>query len=109
MRDLYTAIVKLNGEAAEMRVFEVAYHLLAAALHAAAISNDEDGIQAVIRLAAAQGAAVDAAHDHRMATMNATRRGTTPLYETLVTNARAKLEQIHAQRIIDAGRSGAGD
>src|SRR5262245_35982057 len=108
-RDLYSRIIRLNGAAAEVKAFEVAYHLLAAALHAADDSNDEDGIKQVIRLATDQGAAVDAMKDHPMASINATRRGTTPLYSTLVTMARAKLAQINAHEILDRTRSSTDD
>jgi hypothetical protein len=104
-RDLYTSIIKLNGKAAEARAFEVAYHLLAAALHAAEMSNDEDRIQAVIQLAIGQGAAVDAIEDHPMASAHAVHRGTTPLYGTLIMMARARLTQINANRIIGEGHS----
>src|SRR5262245_21468747 len=104
-RPLFTAIISLNSEAAKAREFEVAYHLLAAALHAAEKTNDEDGIEDVRRLATDQGAAVDAVPDHPLASVNATRRGTMPLYETLLMMARAKLAQIKAQRVIDEGRS----
>jgi len=106
---LYTAIIRLNAEAAEAQAFEVAYHLLAAALHAAENSTDEHGIEEVIRLATDQGAAVDALEDHPMASINAARRGTTPLYATLATMARAKLAQINAHEIIDRKRSSTHD
>jgi len=107
--DLYDTIIRLNADAVEARAFEVAYHLLAAALHAAEDSNDEHGIEEVIRLATDQGAAVDAMEDHPMASINATRRGTMPLYATLTTMARAKLAQIHAQEIIGRNRSSSDD
>src|SRR5215510_11591892 len=104
-RDLYNAIIGLNAMAAEARAFEVAYHLLAAALHAAEDSNDVDAVEEVIRLAIDQGAAIDAMEDHPMASNNATRRGTMPLYQTLIMMARGKLAQIHAHQIIDRNRS----
>ena len=67
---------------------EVAYHLLAAALHAAEITGDTSRIEAIVHLAVEQGAAVDDQIDHPLATGNARKRGNTPLYESLAGTAR---------------------
>jgi hypothetical protein len=99
--DLYEQILSLNATAAEAGQFEVAYHLLAAALHAAATGRDRSRIEAVIRLADNQGAAVEAAHDHPMSASNARTRGHSPLYDTLMATARGRLAQLDSQRIID--------
>jgi len=99
--DLYADILALNQTAAAARQYEVAYHLLAAALHAAEIARDTERIEAILRLAIQQGVAVDGELNHPMAADNARKRGNTPLYESLAGTARAKLAQIESQRVID--------
>ena len=100
--DLYTSIVSLNRSAADARQFEVAYHLLAAALHAAEVSGDKGQIEEVIQLARQQGSAVDSAPNHPLSTVNARKRGNTPLYASLIAMARGKLERIDSQRLIES-------
>jgi hypothetical protein len=105
--DLYTSIVLLNRAAADARQFEVAYHLLAAALHAAEVSGDKNQIEEVILLAGQQGSAVDAAPNHPLSTVNARKRGNTPLYSSLIAMARGKLERIDSQRAMQKHRASA--
>jgi hypothetical protein len=98
--DLYADILALNQTAAAASQYEVAYHLLAAALHAADVSDDPARIETVLRLAAEQGAAVNSRVEHPLAAVNAAARGNTPIYESLAATARARLAQINAERLI---------
>ena len=94
---LFSRILALNAEAVASGNFETAYHLLAAALHAAKSSGDLNGIERVSALAEQQGADVDAIYpDHAIASASATRRGTTPLFRSLVGTADAMRAQLHA-------------
>lgn len=97
----YDRILTLNAAAAESGQFEMAYHLLAAALHSAEVQRDRYAMEEVIRLAAEQGATVDAAGDHPMSSSKAKKRGTVPLYESLAATARGKLAVMDSQRIVD--------
>ena len=92
--DLFTKIISLNSLAAEAGQFEVAFHLLAAALHAAEDERDKERIESVIRLASRQALAVEAIADHPMSSTNARRRGNIPLYESLLGTARGKLARL---------------
>lgn len=98
--DLYADILALNRSAAAASQYEVAYHLLAAALHAAEIAGDTNRIETVVRLAAEQGAVVNRQVAHPLAAVNAKARGNTPMYESLAATARARLTQIKSARLI---------
>ena len=93
---LFPEILELNRRAVDAQTFEVAYHLLAAALHAAA--DDVEGINRVMALALQQGEALDARFDHAMSSERAAHRGNEPMYQSLATNAEAKLAQVRAER-----------
>ena len=102
---LFIDILRLNETAAAAGHFEVAYHLLSAALHVAEIASDRAQIETVIALAVTQETAVDADPNHPMASRNARGRGNTPLYQSLVLTARGRLAQIEVQRVLDSHRS----
>jgi hypothetical protein len=93
--DLFHEILELNRRAVTSDSFEVAYHLLAAALHAA--EGDVDRIDAVIALAREQAEAVDGRPNHALSSDRAAQRGTTPLYRSLVSTAEAKRAQVKAE------------
>ncbi len=93
---LFAEILELNRRAVDAETFEVAYHLLAAALHAAA--DDLDKIDTVIALAQEQAEAVDAQPGHAMGYERAAQRGNTPLFRSLLTTAEAKRAQVRAER-----------
>jgi hypothetical protein len=102
--DLYSEILALNQIAVAARQYEVAYHLLAAALHAADVGHDTKRIEAIVRLATEQGAAVNSRADHPMAAVNARARGNTPMYDSLAATARARLAHIKSERLIAKNR-----
>lgn len=99
-RDLYKSIVRLNESAVYTGQFEVSYHLLSAALHAAEAAGDRERIEAVIRLAGQQASAIDAEPDRPPSTQHAAQRDSTPLFESLAATARTKLARIDARRVI---------
>ena len=95
---LFDEIMELNRRAVNVGEFEVAYHLLAAALHAA--GDDETRIDAVMELAREQADIVDAQPDHPLGHERATSRGTTPLFHSLVTTAEAQSALCPALRAV---------
>jgi len=103
--ELYDQILRLNAAAVQARHFEVAYHLLAAALHAAEASSDLLRIDQVVRLADQQGSALESVADHPMSASNAKKRGNNAMYESLVATARAKFAYLETRRLLDQHRS----
>jgi hypothetical protein len=98
---LFDDIVSLNGQAARNGQFEVAYHLLAAALHAAQDAGDVVGIEQIIALAEQQESAVDAIDpSHSMSSERAHQRGNPSLYQSLISTANAKRAQLDAEQVI---------
>ena len=96
---LLSELLELNRRAFDVGNFEIAYHVLAAALHAA--EDDIDSIDAVSELAQAQAEAVDARQDHPMSSERAEQRGTIPLFRSLMKTAEAKRAQARATAAIE--------
>jgi hypothetical protein len=89
--DLYARLLAANADAMAVHLYEVAYHALAAALHAAEPLEDPERFDAVERLAGRQQELINhQAPDHRLATRSAGERGHAGLFPTLAAQARAK-------------------
>ena len=89
-RDVYQQLLAINSEAHTSASYEVAYHALAAALHAAHGAHDEPGVLRVKKLAEEQIEWIDA-HDsaHPLATASAAERGHATVYAMLAQQANA--------------------
>ena len=76
-------ILALNRQAAGKGDFEVAYHLLMAALHHADHAGDEPALTRLAELARTQGAAVEAVQPpHHLSRRLAEARGQTALFDS---------------------------
>ena len=87
---MYQRLLAINSEAHASAAYEVAYHALAAALHAANDNHDEAGVLEVKKLAEEQLEWIDA-HDstHPLATASARERGHASVYAMLAQQANA--------------------
>ena len=84
---LLAETLELNRRAAETRDYEVAYHLLMAALHLADHARDAAALERIARLAKEQGAAVEAVQPpHHLSRAQAQLRGQTALFDSLITH-----------------------
>ena len=110
---LYHALIKMHGEAFESARYELGYHLLAAAFHAADELDDLALLTAVGTLAETRQQEVNSlTPEHHLSSAAAGRRGTHPLYTTLtaiVHSARGRIEadrareRVHQKSFGDAG------
>ncbi len=101
LRLTYQHLLDLNAEAFAGEHYEVAYHLLEAALHCADGVGDEAGVARVQQLAEQQGAWLDAHRPHhRMASQGAMARGTMPLFHSAARTAAAMLAALHADQAL---------
>lgn len=83
-------LLQLNARAAAAGEFEVAYHLLMAALHAADHAQDQAVLDRITALAREQGAAVEAVQpSHHLARSQAQSRGQTSVFDSLLTHVDA--------------------
>ncbi len=99
LRQTYQHLLDLNAEAFAGEHYEIAYHLLEAALHCADGLGDEVGMARVQQLAEQQGAWLDQNRpDHRMASKGAKGRGTMPLFHSAARTAAAMIAALHADR-----------
>ncbi len=110
LNETYDRLLSLNGEAFAAAQFEVAYHILEAALHCAEGLGDEKRLSAVQRLAEEQGAWIDAhAPQHRLSSRSAQARGNPSVFHSCARIAAAMLAGLHAarsdQRILDTARA----
>jgi len=87
MPNLYQLVLQLNHAAADAHEYEVAYYLLAAALHAA---KTDPQIDAVIQRATEQEAEVDAQPEHPLSKGQAKERGTAQLFRSLAVIAESR-------------------
>lgn len=88
--EVYQRLLAINGEAHALASYQVAYHALAAALHAANDDHDEPGVLRVKKLAEEQIEWIDT-HDsaHPVATASAAERGHASVYAMLAQQAKA--------------------
>ena len=93
---MFENILALNSTAMSNGSFEVAYHLLAAALHAGERNTEQ--IDRIIALAEDQAITVDARHSD-LSSDAAARRGTQPLFRSLIGTARAMRAGLNAEAV----------
>lgn len=92
-------ILALNQRAAAQGDFEVAYHLLMAALHHIDHAGDDTSIGRLVELSRKQGAAVEAAvPPHHLSRKFAQMRGQTALYDSFHAHVEAVRLRIHSAR-----------
>lgn len=89
--DLYTRLLTINTDAMEGRLYEVAFHALTAALHAAEVRGDAERFDAVKRLAERQLEHIDKHEpEHRFSSRSAAERGQHPVFATLARQAHTR-------------------
>jgi hypothetical protein len=95
----------VNQEAFAAGHFEVAFHALMAALHAAGDQDDEAAIETVRQTAADQDAQLTArAPPHRLSGRVAAEHGGRGVFETAVTHADALLARVRAGKALADAR-----
>jgi hypothetical protein len=93
-------ILALNERAAAAGDYEVAYHLLMAALHAADHAKDRAALDRILALSRRQGAAVDAEQPpHQLSRAQAHARGQTALFESLAAHIEAVRLRMHSEEM----------
>jgi hypothetical protein len=98
--DLFETLVQINREAFGKGQFDVAYHALAAALHAARDSADEEGLHEVTRMAEEQLADIDAHHpEYHHSTASATLRGHDSIFRMLARNSNVRERLTHIENM----------
>jgi hypothetical protein len=96
---LFERLLALSEEAAAANLFEVAYHALMAALHAAERDSNTDGVDRISRTAASQERTIEAQRPpHPLSHAAASHRGTESVYSTLQTHAQAVRLRIQGSR-----------
>lgn len=92
-------VLKLNAEAVARGQYEVAYHLLMAALHVADDAKDLAALERVAQLAKEQGAALERLQpSHHLSRRQAQLRGQTAVFDSLITHVdavRLRLQSDH--------------
>ena len=92
-------ILELNRRAAARGDFEVAYHLLMAALHAADDAGDEQSLQGIRELARQQGEAVEAVQpSHHLSRKLAQARGQTAVFDSFIAHLEAVRLRLQSHR-----------
>jgi len=105
---MLNAILRLNADAAAQGDYEVAYHLLMAALHVADDAHDFAALERITRAAKEQGAQVEAVRPpHPLSRAQAQLRRQTSLFDSLgahidAVRLRLKSEKQRAKRRPDA-------
>jgi hypothetical protein len=101
----YDRLVAMSGEAFESRHYEVAHHLLEAAAHCARELRDGGRLEAVGRLAGAQGAwLADHNPGHRLSPVSAAARGNPGIHELLRRTVEGMMALLHAEQVQAATR-----
>jgi hypothetical protein len=107
-RVLADQLLRINGTSYAAGHFQVAYHVLSAALHCAEDLLDPELAASVQERAERQQAELDRTEPpHPLSTVGASRRGTHPLFTSLSRTAhaahariKAQLAQAHAQSVL---------
>ncbi|HUR93710.1 MAG TPA: hypothetical protein VMY76_03945 [Gemmatimonadales bacterium] len=110
--ELFDVLWHLHQEAMRAGSYDAAYHLLAAALHCAERAESLALIGGVESIAAIHQEELDAVEPPEPhSTASAKARGTSPLFTSLRTAARAMAARIRADRVVDdhRARQSAGD
>lgn len=90
-------VLKLNADAAAEGEFEVAYHLLLAALHVAEGRKDALVLDRITQLAREQGAAIERVQPpHPLSRKQAHLRGQTALFDSLLAHIEAVRLRLHS-------------
>jgi hypothetical protein len=100
VRVLMEQLLRINTDTYQAGLYEVAYHVLAAALHCADELADPELVTAVQELAERQQAELDqGVPAHPLSTTGATGRGTNPLFTSLGRTAHAAAIRIKGQQV----------
>ena len=84
------AILRLNADAAAHDEYEVAYHLLMAALHVADHAHDFGALERITKLTQEQGAQLEALQPpHQLSRAHARVRGQTAVFDSLIAHIEA--------------------
>jgi len=84
------AVLKLNADAVAQGEYEVAYHLLMAALHFAEAQKNVVALDRITQLAKEQGGAIERVQPtHQLSRKQAQLRGQTTLFDSLLTHIEA--------------------
>ena len=87
---MLSELLELNKRAAGQGQFEVAYHVLMAALHAADDARDFGALDEIARRGRAQGQAVEQVKPpHALSRAHAQMRGQTPLFDSFAAHVDA--------------------
>ena len=106
---LYQRLMEIHNQAFEAGRFELGYHVLAAALHAAEELNDADLLTEVGELAQHRQKKIDAIQpEHRLSSNSAHRRGNPSQYNALVTIAAAAKGRIAADHALERSQRARG-
>jgi hypothetical protein len=99
---MLTAILRLNADAAAQGDYEVAYHLLMAALHVADHTRDFAALERITKLTKEQGAQVEAVQPpHHLSRAQAQLRGQTAVFDSLI----AHIDAVRLRMQSDEQRS----
>jgi len=99
---MLSEILKLNTDAAAGGQYEVAYHLLMAALHVADDARDLPAIERIAQITKEHGAALERLQPpHHLSRRQAQMRGQTAVFDSLLTHIDAVRLRLHseAQRV----------
>src|SRR5215218_1311433 len=98
---LYRILMQMHEEAFAAGLFEVSYHLLAAALHAAEELNDTERLTRVETLATQRQAGIDRTQpQHKVSSASANGRGNFALFTALSATAGAARGRIAAEQAV---------
>jgi hypothetical protein len=106
---LYQRLMQIHEQAFEAGRFQVAYHVMAAAVHAAEEFNSVESLEQVEVLARSRQAELDEREpEHAISTASAKSRGNTALFANLATTAGAARVRISAEVTVGRMRSVGG-
>jgi hypothetical protein len=98
--NLFETLLQINNVAFGNGQFDVAYHALAGALHAARDTGNEPGLREVTRLAEEQIADIDTHHpEYHHSTASATLRGHDSIFRMLARNSTARERLTHMENM----------
>ena len=88
-------VLKLNADAVAQGEYEVAYHLLMAALHFAEAQKNVVALDRITQLAKEQGGAIERVQPtHQLSRKQAQLRGQTTLFDSLLTHIEARQTRL---------------
>jgi hypothetical protein len=100
MTEIYDQILELTGKAFEQQMYETAYHLLNAGVHAAKFAHDIDALQHLQALAVQHRKYIDRhAPKNVMSSQSAKSRGGINFYDILIRTIEADIAIIKADKI----------